>query len=319
MSRLRDMASGLLGSVGIVGVADVKVVGASSTSALGVYWRQYAQRNFYSTINSALASCSSGRNDVVLITPESHSQSATITWSKNMTHLVGMYGPGRLNLRPRIGHSAALSPLLTVSGYGCTFANFYMMYGYGTSTTDLNAVNITGNRNTFANCHIGSPMQEPQANSENFKVINIEEESAGAGLEHYFYKCVIGVETVPWTNGVMCRYAGTPRLVFEDCIFLMSADNSQVKFIDGTSGDGAGFVIFKNCIGLNRSTTALTVAIGSTGIASATRYVLLNSGFAGVTDTIAATDEAKVLAIATGVTTSDDTDIGLAVPFDHTA
>jgi hypothetical protein len=316
-SRLRDLASSCLAPLGIIGISEIQLV-AKAASATAAYWKGAAGVNMVATISAAYTKTVTGRNDVVLLSPDSHSQATGLTWAKNMTHLVGMYGPGRLNLRARIGHSAAVTTLLTVSGYGNTFANFYMPYGYGTSATDLTAISVSGNRNSFINCHIASPMQTAQADQAGFAVIRFSETAGGDGLEHYFKNCVIGAETVAWTNGVMFRVAGTPRLVFEDCIFLMNTDNAQVRFIDGTAGDGAGFVIFKNCIGLNRG-TSLAYAIGSTGIAAATDIVLLNSGFAGTDYTIAAADEAKVFGIATGVTTAADTDIGRGVPYDHTA
>ena len=129
---------------------------------------------------------------------------------------------------------------------------------------------------------------------------------------------MIGVDTVAWTNGTMMKTAGTPRLVFENCLFIMRSDNAQVTFINGTAGDGQGFVLFKNCTGINLG-TALTYAIGSTGIAAATDYIIHNSGFTGCTDLIAAADEAKAIAIAqVGNVSADDVNIGLGIPFDHT-
>jgi len=317
-SRLREVASSCIGGL-LPGIADVRMAYSSGSEAPFAYWQGYAQGKIHSTIAKALAACTASRNDVVLLTPESHSQAASLAWNKNMTHLVGMYGPGMMNLRSRIGHSANFDNLINITGYGCTFAHLFFMYGRG-NAANLTCAQITGNRNSFINCHFGAPMNATEADQATFKILDFAETAGGDGLEHYFKDCVIGVDTTAWTNGDMMKISGTPRLVFENCLFVMRADNSQVTFLDGTAGDGQGFILFKNCTGINLG-TALTVAIGSTGIAAGTDIILHNSGFSGVTDLIAAADEAKAKIIAIPNTPrSDLPDLwaGLAIHYDQT-
>lgn len=310
-SRLREVASSCLGGL-VPGIADVNVAYSSASAAPYSYWQNYGAGNTYSTIALAHSACVTGRNDVVLLTPESHSQAASITWSKNLTHLVGMSGPGLMNMRTRIGHSANFDNLLNVTGYGNVFANLYLMYGRG-NAANLTCLQVTGNRNTFVSCHFAAPLHATEGDQATFKVIDFAETSGGDGLEHYFKDCVIGAETVAWTNGDMMKMSGTPRLVFENCIFLMNADNAQVTYLDGTAGDGAGFVIMKNCIGINRG-TANTVVFGSTGLAAATDIILQGTNFSNATAIVAAGQEAQVL-VATSPSAqaaADDPDITAA-------
>jgi len=318
-SRLREIASSALGKLGLVGIADVHLLTRSGAYAPYQYWEQWShadKESFHTDIETALGKMTTGRNDVLLISPDSHSQADSITWSKNMTHLVGMYPPSMISQRARIGHSANFDKLLDITGYGNLFANFELQYGRG-NAANLTCCQITGNRNTFKHVHFGAPFNATEADQATFKIIGMAETSGGDGLEHYFDHCTIGADTVAWTNGDMIKISGTPRMVFENCQLIMRADNAQVTFMDGTAGDGAGFVIFKNTDLMNFG-TALTTAFGSTGLAAATDIVLSgNSAILGATDVIAAAAEAQVWYPAkVGVT--EDVYGGLMINPDHT-
>lgn len=318
-SRLREIASSLAGSLQLVGVADVHMLTRAGAYEPYSYWEQWShsdKESFHTDIETALGKMTGDRNDALLISPDSHSQADSVTWSKNITHLIGMYPASMLGMRARIGHSANFDKLLDITGYGCLFANFELQYGRG-NAANLTCCQITGNRNTFRNVRFGGPYNATEADQATFKMIGISETTAGDGLEHYFKDCVVGGDTVAWTNGDMIKISGTPRLVFENCLFLMRADNAQVTFLDGTAGDGQGFILFKNSTGINLG-TANTVAIGSTGIAAGTDIIMHNSGFSGATDLIAAADEAKAKMIAGSGILADE-NIGLAIDFDHTA
>lgn len=313
-SRLREIAASLAGKLGLVGVADVHMLTRSGAYTPYSYWEQWSQsdkQSFHTDIETALGLMTSGRNDVLLVSPDSHVQADSITWSKNMAHLIGMYPPTLLSQRSRIGHNANFDKLLDITGYGCLFANLLLQYGRG-DAANLTCCQITGNRCAFYNVHFGAPMDAIEADEAAFKVIKISETSGGDGLEHYFKDCAIGVDTVAWTNGTMIRINGTPRLVFEDCHLVMRPDNAQVTFLDGTAGDGQGFVIFKNTYGYNLG-TAITVALGSTGLAAATKFFMARSNFLGALDVIAAADEAKVV-YASEVGATEDILGGLGVP-----
>lgn len=288
------------------------------------YWRQRVKgdRIFAdpssgagTAINDAIDAATSGQNDVIHVSPDSHSIGAAITLDKNMTHLIGMFPESRMNQRSRIGQTTALANMITVSGYGNMLANLYFMYGTN-SATNLNLLTVSGDRNSFHNCHFGGPMHTTPADQAGFDLIKLD-----CG-EVFFKNCTFGIETVAWTNGDMFRLYGAAdrslRAVFENCIFLMRSDNAQVNFFEGVAGMGNGFAIFRNCMMLNLGTT-LTLAVDATGFGTAFHMIQdLATTWYGATDIIAAASEAQ-LVMGHGNYAADATVNGIATTFDHTA
>jgi len=288
------------------------------------YWRdRVPEANIFASpssgastaIAAAHSAATSGRNDVVHLSPDSHTLGAAVTWSKNMTHLIGMYPESMMNQRSRIGHNANLATMMTVSGYGNLFANLYFMYGRDDSS-NLNLLTVSGDRNSFHNCHFGGPFHATVGDQAGFDLVRL---NCG---EVYFKNCTFGAETIAWTNGDMIRaYGGSDRslrAIFENCIFLMRADNNQVNFFETIAGTGNSFVILKNCMLLNLG-TALTVGIDNTGVGTAVDFIQdVNTMWHGVTDIIAAASEAAVI-LGHGNYVAAATANGIATTFDHTA
>ena len=257
-SRLREMAAGL----GIPGAADVHICGATSTNEAFQYWHKLALADkdvFHTSIPTAEAALTTNRNDVLLLTPENHSLAAALTWDLNMAHFVGMYGTARQNMRSRIGMSAAFSPTMTVSGYGNTFQNLYFMHGTA-SATNLNCVTDTGGRNSYLNCHFLG--QDATAMDEaTYNLIYLDNN------EIYAKDCMFGGDGAPMSHGALVKFGDNvdpPRSVFENCIFLMCADAADPVFLKVEAGVGNCWLIFKNCMFLNRG-TQLTYGIDATG------------------------------------------------------
>lgn len=288
-SRLRDIAVASLSGVGIVGASEVRVLGNGATTTPYQYWKDWAGPEYWHTdLETAHGLCEGGRNEVILVTPESHSQADAVTHTKNMVHVVGMYGPAMQNHRSRIGHSVTVSPLLTVSGEGSTFANLYFPYGLA-NATDLNLLTITGARNSFKNCHFLQTNATP-LDEAGFKLVDLQ------SSETYFKDCYFGGDTVAWTNGTMVNFAASaapPRVVFDDCLFVMNADNAQVTFLKTVAGLGRCTIVFRNCQFLNLG-TALTYGIDGAGLSNAMMFFDSRCFFAGCTDIVAAAQEAYV-------------------------
>jgi hypothetical protein len=289
---------------------------ALSTGAMYAYLRDKGMKGagrLFTTIATAYAKTVTGRNDAIYLSPDSHTQTAKITWARNMTHLIGQYPIARMNQRSRIGHSANYATMLDVTGYGNLFQNLYFMYGRG-SATNTNLLTVTGDRNTFVNCHFGAPMHATEGDQAGFNVATI------LGTENYFKSCVFGITTIPWTNGDMIVFGGSgydPRTIFDDCVFLMNADNAQVEFIKTVSGVGEAFAIFRNCQFINIGTT-LTLGIDGAGTGAQKIYFDNNTFMAGVTDVVAAAYEGNVVTGSANYTAAA-TGNGLATTVDHTA
>jgi hypothetical protein len=254
-----------------------------------------------------------GNNNVIFLTPDNHTQTGALTFDKNLTHLIGMYPEAFMNQRSRMGHAVATVPLfLSVTGYGNLFKNLYFMYG-GAFATDLNLLTDTGGRNTYMNCHFLIEHTTP-VDQAAFDLIRLHTN------EIYFKNCFFGNDTVAWTHGNMVEFdnaGGNPaRVVFENCIFMMYADNAQVTFLKAVNNMGRGAIIFKNCQFINIGTT-LTLAIDGTGLSDSKMYFDSLCSFWGVTDIVAAAKESYVLCGASTYTAAATSNL-LGGTADHT-
>jgi len=232
------------------------------------------------------------QNDVVLLYAEDNSasgttdyQSATLTWSKDLTHLVGVSAPSAVGQRARIAQlstATGLTQLISVTASHCLFKGVHIFHGVADATS-LVALQVSGERNAFENCHIGG-------------IGNATMSAAGAaslelegGSENTFRKCVIGVDTIARdADAAEIRFDGAAsRNYFEDCIvqgWVGNAGYVQVKVEDAQGIDR--WVIFKNCLFVSESTndaTALTQVMNIPAMSQG--YIILQgSEFAAPTN-----------------------------------
>lgn len=291
MSTFPDLLKHLGGApVGIEALmpAEVRMVCRSGNYEPHKFWEgKWHSSTYHTTILSAHDACTSGRNDTVFLSPDSHSQATGLTWSKNMTHLIGMYPPTMFNQRSRIGHSDDFATLFTVSGYGNLFQNLFFMHGRG-SGTNMNAITVSGNRNTFINCCIAGPYNATEAGTAGYDTVRI------TSSENYFNHCVFGADTINDNSTITLVEIGANacRNVFEDCIFHVRATNAGVAFI-GVRGPGGNnrHTWFKNCKFVNWGGTSMTVGISwdaDVGSEDCNIYLDANCCFTGCTAIVAA-------------------------------
>ena len=293
MRNLDPSLKAMLGTGAILGSSDEHRIGLAA-GPLESYWHEDAAiptDKMHNTITDAYNNMTTARNDYAILSPESHTQGATITWAKNMTHLIGAYPEAFMNQRSRIGHNANFSPMLTVSGYGNLFANLYFMYGRG-DAANLNLLNVTGNRNSFHNCHFGSPMNATEGDEATCYTLQV------SGQENYFKNCVIGVDTImrSTTNAPINFASGAARNVFENCLIVMAVDNAGAFFMKTQSGTDR-FQYFKNCQFIAFSAnmaTPITYAISHGATTTSFLYFDSKCSFVGATDIDAAGNEAVV-------------------------
>jgi hypothetical protein len=255
------------------GIAAQKaMVYASSSAAPYVYWTGQGRNGgidqMYSSLSTAEAAMTTGRNDVIMLTPESHSLSTTLTWDVNMTHLVGMYGPSRIAQRSRIGMSTTFSPMITVSGYGNTFSNIYTMHG--TASTDYIGWSITGNRNSFLNCHFAGPMIAAQGGHASYNGVAL------TATDCYFRDCTFGTGTIARDEltpnlTITVPSTGFAHNVFENCTFILNATDTDPYFVALANTSGVLMTEFIGCRFICLSdnmavaaAVAFTVSSGST-------------------------------------------------------
>lgn len=232
------------------------------------------QNNAFKTLTAAYAATTNNHHDVIVIVPGGVGsgtgtvETAAITWSKNLTHLVGNVGGTPLSSRARVTTATAgLSPFITISGQGNTFTNVQF---YSSATTNYINVRVSGNRNRFTNVHFAGIANDTAGDN-----------ATGASLElygaqeNYFSNCTIGVDTVTRTaaNANLKITLGSDtvaRNVFDDCIFTMMADADAPLFIK--QGDSVGMdrwnlfrrCQFINCIGSTSTTQTDAFSVHAT-------------------------------------------------------
>lgn len=237
------------------------------------------------TVTAALAKTTNSNHDVIRLIGETTSvkQAAALAWSNNLTHLINKYGPGMWNQRSRIEQNAVFTPMITMSGYGNSWQNIYVMQG--SAAADVVGLYITGERNTFQRCHFLPQIATAMDNAA-FRLVSIN------ASETTFRDCTFGGDGAIISNGALVQIGktgdgGPPRTYFENCVFWMKSDAAGVAFLDcALAGLGGGIAIFKGCTFINLG-TSLTYAILGAGLNNFQLYFDQTCSFVGVTDIVA--------------------------------
>lgn len=311
--RIKLLAASLANIV--PGIGEVHLCARSGAYQPYSYWTDLVDPDrAHTSIITAESKMTTGRNDVLLLTPDSHSQAAGITWDLNCSHMVGMVPQMMMNQRSRIGHSANFATLLTVSGYGNSFHNLYFMWGRG-NATNLNCLTVSGERNAFHNCHFLCG-NATEADTSGFDLVRLN------CNEVYFKNCYFGNDTIAWGAVDLIRMYGAAdrsiRAVFDDCIFVMNQDaGADGNFIETVAGQGEGISIFRNCNFLNTG-TEMTLAIDGAGLGNGVLFFDKGCSFYNVGDVVAAAYESYVIS-GLSYAASAATDNLHAATYDHTA
>ena|SRR3990167_5422345 len=212
------------------------------------------------TVSQAHTLMTANSNDVAYLIAESNTASATtdyytatLTWSKDLTHLVGMGVPTMVSQRSRIAQTSTatgVSPLVDVTADGCIFKNFQVFHGVADATS-LIAVRVTGDRNYFERIHfagIGDATMSA-AGATSLAIVG--------GDENVFKDSVIGLDTITQdADGVnLIMDTGASRNMFDDCLFqsyISATGASHVSIADSTAIDR--WLWFRRCLFMSKST-----------------------------------------------------------------
>ncbi len=239
------------------------------------------------TIAAAYAKCTANKNDVVYVIGSSDSaadttddQTATLTWAKDLTHLIGI-GPGsRFSHRARIGtQTTGLTPLVNVTADNCLFANLQAFHGVTGDDTGLICWQDTGNRNVYQNVHFAGGGISTTADDAGMRSLKL----AGGG-ERYFKDCVIGLDTIDrsTTANAELELAGAVRETFDDCTFTTYGSGAHAMVIVTATGLDR-YALFRRCQFINpiqSGTTALTEVFACTAGTSPNGAVILQDPLA---------------------------------------
>jgi hypothetical protein len=132
------------------------------------------------TLYGALAKCTAGNNDVVVLVGNGSSTGSarlstalaqsinsaattgTLNWNKDATHLIGVAAPTSVAQRARIApptgtYTAATfnsDAFINVTASGCYFANLSVFCGFSTGSASMIAWTDSGSRNAYSNVNI---------------------------------------------------------------------------------------------------------------------------------------------------------------------
>ncbi len=179
-------------------------------------------------------------------------ETATITWSKDGTHLIGVAAPGLVAQRAKISPEGAsvtdVTPVLTVSADGCMFSGLHFFQNWATSAANI-CVNVTGFRNVFLNCHIAGGGHATGAGHAGMRSLVVD--SPGTEGENYFKGCTIGLDTIARGGAASAEIefkSATNRNIFDDCIVLARTTGAAHRLVTIGAAGISRWVIFRNTI-----------------------------------------------------------------------
>lgn len=238
------------------------------------------------SLTAAYTALTANKNDTLVYVGNdaaTASLAATLDWAKDYTHLVGACSPVALGQRARIfGHADnALTPLIKISAKGCSFRNIHVNYGVAHAES-LVAVEVTGSRNYFENCHfagIGHATQDA-ADACSLKL--------NGCTENMFKHCAIGLDTQHARGALsseILTIANTSKMFFEDCYIYAWISAGGHSLLKVASKGLAGTWVFKNCtftsISENYLVTMDSVINFTTGDLETAQVILQNCCAAG--------------------------------------
>lgn len=258
------------------------------------------------TLSKAHDLATAGQNDVVVLMSRTNSssdttdyQSETLVWSKDAVHLIGVNSGTNVAQRSRIAQlstATGVAPLVTISADNCVWANVHVFHGVADATS-IGAVNVTGERNHFVNCHIAGIGNDLMDTANNYSL------QLSGGSENLFEGCTIGLDTIARgtaANSELRLVSGATRNTFRKCIFETYAEANTHQFLLVPSAGLDRWTLFDDCVFVNMPTgtasgTTMTEAFDVTGGGSPDGLIILK-GCTGVgfSDWEANTESAKV-------------------------
>lgn len=245
------------------------------------------------TTKQALSLATAGNNDVIVLngTATDH-LSATLTWNKAMTHLIGMCSPLKRGKRARFSPASgatAFTPLISVTAAGCYFANIQAFYGFNSASNNSNCWEDTGGHNTYENVEfLGFGDGTASTGTANITTARAFKMNTATG-ESTWRNCLFGVdtETRNATNYTVELAGGAPRLLFENCTFealLGSSGGSAAHLLVGAAGIDR-YCEFKDCTFLNSTQSGGTAMADGLVVDAAAGGVVLvkNCTYFGIT------------------------------------
>lgn len=219
----------------------------------------------FKTLTQAQNACLAGNNDVVLFSG-TFSPTATLVWSKNNTHLIGLDADGpypvpSISVASTTATTGAFSPLVSVTATGCIFQNFSVVSGIAQAATQV-AWAEAGGANSYINVNINQVGNATAGAQAGCRALTL------ASVNNFFQNSVIGGDAIirgTGTNFSVELLGGAGSTVFRGCVFPMYTSVAANTFVTTTATTLSGYFIFDACLFVNdpnnTSGTSVTVAI----------------------------------------------------------
>ncbi len=260
------------------------------------------------TLYGALAKCTAGNNDVVILvgngassgsarlstalaqTIDSTATAGTLNWNKDATHLIGVCAPTGVAQRARIApptgtYTAATfnsDAFINVTASGCYFANISVFCGFSTGSASMIAWTDSGARNAYSNVNIYGMADAASAGGANARTLKLN-----GGGEHSFVNCTLGGDTVARgaANATVELAGGTARNTFVDCVFpFQCSAGTPIGLKVGAASGMDRYALFKGCSFINNvgSTSTTMTALATLASSAGGQVVIQNSAMIGV-------------------------------------
>lgn len=245
----------------------------------------------FKTLTQAQNACLAGNDDVVFFRG-TFSPSATFTWSKNNTHLIGLsvspYASPTISVASTTATSGAFSPLVKVTATGCIFKNFSIVSGINQAATQV-ALAEAGGNNTYIGVNINQVGNATAAAQAGNRALTI------ASVNNLFNNCIIGSDAViraTGTNTSMELLGGAGSSTFQECIFPVYTSVAANTFFLTSATTLSGYFIFDDCLFINdvNNTSGTTMTVAATMATASKALALLSASttVVGVTNVVAA-------------------------------
>lgn len=259
------------------------------------------------TLYGALAKCTAGNNDVVVLmgdgtsagsarlstalaqTIDSTATAGTLNWNKNATHLIGVAAPTMVAQRARIApptgtYTAATfnsDAFINVTASGCYFANLSVFCGFSTGSASMVAWTDSGSRNAYSNVNIFGMADAASAGGANARSLKLN-----GGGEHTFINCTLGGDTVARgaANATVELAGGTARNTFIDCVFPFQCSAATPLGLKVGVAGMDRYAVFKNCAFINNvgSTSTSMTAFATLAASAGGQVIVQNTMMVGV-------------------------------------
>lgn len=263
-----------MNAMGFGPVGEIRMLTNGSGAGYLYYRDKINEANFHTSIYKAYAAAVTARNDLILVTPESHAWKGdtnaggeALTWSKTSTHLLGLSPTSKAGYnRARFSHAGfTMANFMTVSGDDNCFKNLRFMHGAATgAASDITCVTVTGAGNRFERVSFAGPNDATQAAASAYRGVVV------TGSHNHFKDCMFGsVNDVDRSaaNAVLQFTTGCGSWnIFENCVFRSRSGGGQTTaiFIDDavTNTVQDYTAIFLNCQFIHKGSGTGKLAVG---------------------------------------------------------